>query len=324
MSAWSRLPSLRSCGDIAASAALHGAFAVLGRLQLFRARPHRRLFLRREPFLLIGAEEGLLCCRAHPAPFVRSTTCAKRSSRPSTCCGNLADLLPMTSSGGSATPVVRNRAALPSCAASGVIPEHWRRRHPSVRKLSSRSAHRYHPPSQDRPACVAAARCRRCTSGGSVPYRSRCDAVSRRCNRPAGARERGCREVESALGEGWDGTLHDPAARRWSLSRARRDPRSGTRGAGLKQRSPTQERMHSLNWDGRSCEQSGATATPPRRRGRYGTGRAKTRDHPALSHYQSRWRTSRHSAWRSRRSSPAGSSLTCSTRGTEPSGSSET
>ena len=51
----------------------HGGLPLSRRLQLFGARSHRCLFLGAESFLLLGG--------AHRAPFVRSTTCAKRSSR---------------------------------------------------------------------------------------------------------------------------------------------------------------------------------------------------------------------------------------------------
>src|SRR6185437_1316734 len=53
---------------------LHRGLTVLGRLELFGASTHRRLFLGGESALLLGG-------RAHRSPFVRSTTCAKRSSR---------------------------------------------------------------------------------------------------------------------------------------------------------------------------------------------------------------------------------------------------
>src|SRR5207245_10164479 len=63
----------------------HGAFPIRSVLQLSGARFHRGLFLGRESFFLVGALGGLLLAflrrGAHPAPFVRSTTCAKRSSR---------------------------------------------------------------------------------------------------------------------------------------------------------------------------------------------------------------------------------------------------
>src|SRR5205807_6158197 len=62
----------------------NGAFPVRLVLQLSGARFHRGLFLRRESFLLVGAlglPLAFLHSGAHRAPFVRSTTCAKRSSR---------------------------------------------------------------------------------------------------------------------------------------------------------------------------------------------------------------------------------------------------
>src|SRR5437870_8100581 len=62
-----------------------GAFPVRLVLQLSGARFHRGLFLGCESFFLVGALGGLLLAflrrSAHRAPFVRSTTCAKRSSR---------------------------------------------------------------------------------------------------------------------------------------------------------------------------------------------------------------------------------------------------
>src|SRR6266550_541995 len=62
----------------------HGAFPIRLVLQLSGARFHRGLFLARESFLLVGAlglPLAFLHSGAHRAPFVRSTTCAKRSSR---------------------------------------------------------------------------------------------------------------------------------------------------------------------------------------------------------------------------------------------------
>src|SRR5207244_11575358 len=51
--------------------------------QLSGARSHRGLFLGCESFFLADALGGLLLafCGAHRGPFLRSTTCAKRSSR---------------------------------------------------------------------------------------------------------------------------------------------------------------------------------------------------------------------------------------------------
>src|SRR6266550_8008510 len=62
----------------------HGAFPIRLVLQLSGARFHRGLFLGGESFALVGALGGLLLALRsgiHRSPFVRSTTCAKRSSR---------------------------------------------------------------------------------------------------------------------------------------------------------------------------------------------------------------------------------------------------
>src|SRR5439155_688931 len=62
----------------------HGAFPIRLVLQLSGARFHRGLFLGRESFFLVGAlglPLAFLHSGVHRAPFVRSTTCAKRSSR---------------------------------------------------------------------------------------------------------------------------------------------------------------------------------------------------------------------------------------------------
>src|SRR5712691_2411813 len=79
MSSWSRLAM--SPQDRGA----HGGFPIRLVLQLSGARFHRGFFLGRESFFFVGALGGLLLaflrCGVHRSPFVRSTTCAKRSSR---------------------------------------------------------------------------------------------------------------------------------------------------------------------------------------------------------------------------------------------------
>src|SRR5437870_3908010 len=62
----------------------HGAFPIRLVLQLSGARSHRGLFLGCESFFLVGAlglQLAFLHSGVHRAPFVRSITCAKRSSR---------------------------------------------------------------------------------------------------------------------------------------------------------------------------------------------------------------------------------------------------